>query len=101
MKVSRPVAEGLIAAFGEEGAQEVSPLEVIPAAVERALGELEQIVAAEAVLTLAVDWEGCIFGVMEGDDRFGALYFTSDGRVGHGGVNQPHYVETAAELLSA
>lgn len=100
LTVSVPGPDGLAAVFGEDGADEGKPLEGVPDALLRVLRELEHIIKPGSTLALARDWEGFIVGMVEGDDRFEALAFTEDGLIGHGGVNLPHYVETARELLS-
>lgn len=63
------------------------------------LRELHELIEQDTTITLARDRENCIFGLVLGDRRFDVLAFTEDGRVGHGGVNQPVYFHTFSELL--
>jgi len=72
----------------------------VPRPIRRLLVELEERVAADATVCLARDWEGLVVGIVEGDDNLESLAFTDDGHVGHGGVNQPHYVRSFAELCA-
>lgn len=62
--------------------------------------EIERHLRPDAVLTLARDWEGCIIGLVEGDDRVDVLAFTEHGLVAHGGVNIPTYFPSFADLLA-
>lgn len=53
-------------------------------------------------LTLCRDWEGCVVGMVEssrGRAHFDVLAFSEDGRVGHGGINQP-VMKSPEELLA-
>jgi hypothetical protein len=75
----------------------------VPPGIQARLDELGQVIERDTTITLFRDWEGCAFGIpdAEADPRFEAIAFTEDGRVGHGGVNQPVYHDSIAKLLAA
>ena len=67
----------------------------IPAGIQARIDELAQLIDRDTTITLTRDWEDCAFGMLDndGDPRFDVLAFTDDGRVGHGGVNQPDLLQ--------
>jgi hypothetical protein len=73
----------------------------VPEPVEQRLTELRQTVTQRTVVTLARDFENCIVALVQGDERFESLFFTEDGRIAYGGINQPAYFPTLADLLDA
>ena len=84
----------LFDAFGADTSAEASPLgEVDDARFWGAVNVVSGYIGPERTLTLARDWEGCVFGVVDGPDPdLDVLAFTTDGRVGYGGVNMPNYM---------
>jgi hypothetical protein len=75
----------------------------IPAGIQVRLDELGRAIDRDTTITLSRNWEGCAFGIVDGDadPRFEVLAFTEEGRVGHGGINQPAYHDSIAELFAA
>lgn len=65
------------------------------------LRELESVLKDGSTITLARDWEGTAYALIEGDDRFDVLCILDDGRVGYGGVTQPAMYPTVADYLEA
>lgn len=83
--------------FGDPEMTEVGEL---PEPVEQRLTELRQLVTKRVMIILARDCENFIVGLVIGDARCDSLVFADDGRVAHGGVNQPAYRDTLADLLA-
>jgi hypothetical protein len=87
----------------------VSPLGEMPPRLKERLDELGQHLPEGASITMARDWERCIFGLVEYPEGtthrntdwpgFDVLAFGENGAVGHGGVNLPRMHDTVAELL--
>jgi hypothetical protein len=70
----------------------------LPAPVLRTLAELATVVTG--AITLARDFEGCLFALVEdASGPFDVLALTDDGRIGFGGVNLPTYFESVAQLI--
>lgn len=69
----------------------------VPEGVKKRLRELTLITEG---ITLGRDWEGLIFGITDSDNaQVDTLYFTDEGRIAHGGVNQPRYFDDVESLL--
>jgi hypothetical protein len=80
----------------DEGAKGIGSM---PDGITERLEELGGLIDTDTTITLVRDWEGCTFGIVDGDERFEVLAFTEDGRVGQGGVNQPAYLDSVKALL--
>jgi hypothetical protein len=91
----------LAAIYPEE--EEPRSIGAVPDRIQARLEELRQTIDRDTTITLSRNREGCAFGLVDdhGDPRFEVLAFTEDGRVGHGGINQPLYHERIAELCAA
>jgi hypothetical protein len=88
-------AHGLLSeAYGPE-----NTFSAMPSGIAERLEELRGLIDTDTTVTLARDWEGCAFAIVEGDERFDVLAFTDAGEVGHGGINHPLYFDTFAALL--
>lgn len=100
MEVITPNAKQLPGYFPEAAElDEISPLGEMPRQLDERLKELAGI-RPDAIVTLARDWEGCIFALVDGEaGPFDVLAFTEDGRVGFGGINLPVYFDSFEELL--
>lgn len=62
----------------------------------RTLYTLLPLTAPRTTLWVMRDWEGCLVVDVRGDERLDTLALTDDGRIGHGGVNQPRYMDVHA-----
>lgn len=97
MEVRTPGQEELAKLFYTTE-DECSPLGEMPAGMAERMQEIERLMP-EAKLTIARDWEGCAFAMVEGDERFDCFALSDDGQIGMGGVNLPVYFGSLAELI--
>jgi hypothetical protein len=72
--------------------------------IEDRLSELVEFVPDGTEIILGRDWERCPFGIVRYPAEvevplFDVLAFTEDGRIGHGGINQPVMFDTVNELV--
>lgn len=81
---------------------EVSELGPMPPAVRRVLDDIAAQIDNDATITVARDWERCIFALVDAPrpQRFDVLAITENGRVGHGGINQPRYHDNVGALVA-
>lgn len=102
MKLHIPTTQAeLLEPFGGgDEAEDVSPLgEVDDTRFWHAVEIVRGLASDDHTMTLARDWEGCVFGLVLRDSEdvpyapFDVLAFTHDGHVGHGGVNMPNYMD--------
>jgi hypothetical protein len=99
LNVFIPSGDELPGPFGEDE-DDASPLGGIPDWLWPRLRELDALLTGSPCIILARDWEGCVVGLVDGDERLESLYFNEDGSVARANVNQPPYVGTVAELLA-
>lgn len=97
MQIATPTTrQELDALFGSTAdiEEEVTPLGDVDPRFWRTVNALRNVIDDQHTLTLARDWEGCIFGLLDPASNYGDVFaFTEDGRVGLGGVNQPVYMD--------
>lgn len=84
--------------FGGQEDGDILPPKVIPPRMFERLVETAGALAEGATLWLGRDWEGCWFGLVEGDARLDVLAIGEGGGIGMGGVNLPAMFDTFAEL---
>ena len=89
----------------------VTPLGEMPPRLRERLDELANYLPADATVTLARDYERCVFGMVDYPEGythrdsdypgFDVLAFGENGNIGYGGVNVPQMFATVAELVDA
>lgn len=94
--------DAIVDAFGIETAAEASPLGTVDdSRFWGAVNVISGYIGPNRTLTLARDWEGCVFGLVDGPDPdFDVLAFTHDGKVGYGGINMPNYMPAEEYVAS-